>query len=52
MMKWEKFYRPGQPQWKYSMWKFEDFSATQILRQINFGHFEATKTAIFTMCAA
>ena len=27
------------------MWKFQDFSATQILREINFGHFEASKTA-------
>ena len=27
------------------MWKFQDFSATQILREINFGHFEVSKTA-------
>ena len=25
--------------------KFQDFSATQILREINFGHFEDPKTA-------
>ena len=34
-------YRPGQPNWEYPMWKFQNFSATQILREINFGHFEA-----------
>ena len=22
-------YRPGQPNWEYAMWKFQDFSATQ-----------------------
>ena len=32
-------YRPGQPNWEYTMWKYQDFSATQILREINFGHF-------------
>ena len=31
---------------------FKDFSATQILREINFGHFEAIKTAILTIIAA
>ena len=36
-------YRPGQPNWEYSIWKFQDFSATQILREINLGHFEAQK---------
>ena len=41
-------YRPGQPNWEYSMWKFQDFSATQILREIIFGHFEAPKTTILT----
>ena len=35
------FYRPGQPHWEYTMWDFQDSSATQILREINFGHFEA-----------
>ena len=34
-------YRPRQPDWKYTMWKFQDFSAAQILREINFVHFEA-----------
>ena len=41
-------YRPGQPNWEYTIWKFQDFCAPQILRQINFGHFEAPKTAILT----
>ena len=31
------------------MWKLQDFSATQILREINFGHFEAPKIAIVTI---
>ena len=34
------------------MWKFQDLSAIQILREINFGHFEASKTAILTIWAA
>ena len=38
-----------QPNWVYTMWKFQDFSATQILREINFGHLEAPKTAILTL---
>ena len=32
-----KIYRPGQPNWEFTMWKFQDFSATQILCEINFG---------------
>ena len=39
-------YRPGQPNWEYTMLKFQDSSGTQILRKNNFGHFEAPKTAI------
>ena len=31
------------------MWKFQDFSATQILREINFGHLDAPNTAILTI---
>ena len=31
------------------MWKFWDFSAIQILREITFGHLEAPKTAILTV---
>ena len=42
-------YRPGLPNWEYTMWKFQDISATQILGQIKFGHFEAPKTAILTI---
>ena len=34
------------------MWKFQDISATQILREINFGHFEAPKAAILNNLAA
>ena len=45
-------YRPGQPDWKYAMCKLKDLSDSQILREINFGHFEAAKTAILTICAA
>ena len=26
-----------------TVWKFQDFSATQILNEIDFGHFEAQK---------
>ena len=40
-------YRPGQPNWEYTMWKFQDFSATQILCEVNFGHFEALKKCHF-----
>ena len=39
-------YRPGQPNWGYTMWKFQDFSTIQILREIILGHFEAPKTAM------
>ena len=41
--------RPEQPNWEYTRWKFRCFSATQILREINFGHFEAPKTAVLTI---
>ena len=34
------------------MWNFQDFSPTHILREINFGHFEAQKTAILTILEA
>ena len=37
-------YRPGQSNWECTMWKFQDYYATQILREINFGHFQAPKT--------
>ena len=47
--KFSPMYRPGQPNWEYTMRKFQDFSATQILREINVGHFEAQKIAILTI---
>ena len=28
-------YRPGQPNWEYTMWKFQDFSVTKMLREID-----------------
>ena len=34
---------------KFDYGKFQDFSATQFLRDINSGHFEAPKTAILTI---
>ena len=40
------YYKPGQPNWEFTMSKFQDFSSPQILREINFGYFEAAKTAI------
>ena len=45
-------YRPGQPNWEYTLWKLQDFFVTQIFRENNFGHFEAPKTAILTIWAA
>ena len=36
----------------HTMWKIQDFSVTQILREINFGHFEAQRTDILTILAA
>ena len=36
-------YRPGQPIWEFTMWKFQDLSNTQILCKMKFGHFEAPK---------
>ena len=35
-----------------SLWNFQDFSATLILREINFNHFEAPKPAILTILPA
>ena len=35
--------------WNTQCEKFQDFSATQFLRDINLGHFEAPKTAILTI---
>ena len=35
-----------------TMWKFYDFSITQILRQINFRDFRSAKSAIFAILEA
>ena len=45
-------YRPGQPNWEYTIWKFQDFSATQNLRKINFGYFQASNAATLTFWVA
>ena len=42
----------GQRLRNCTMWKFSNFSATQILREINFGHIIAPKTAILTTLVA
>ena len=34
-----------------TIWKFKDFSAIQILREIPFGYFEAPKIAVLTIWA-
>ena len=31
---------------KFTMWKFQDFPITQILREINFGIYRSAKSAI------
>ena len=36
----------------YTVWKFHDFSAAQILREINFDHFKAPKSVILTILGA
>ena len=36
----------------HRVWKLKDFSANQILREINFGPFEEPKSAILTILAA
>ena len=32
----QDYYRLAQPNWEYTIWKFQDFFAVQILREINF----------------
>ena len=39
--------RLGQPDWEFSMWKFNDISDTQILREINFLWFQKVKNCHF-----
>jgi len=34
------------------MWKVQDWSPTQVVREINFSHLEAPKTDILTILAA
>ena len=34
------------------MWQFQNFSVTNILPEIDSGHFEATKTAVLTIWVA
>ena len=48
---WKKMYKPGQPNWEYTRWKFQDFSASQILSEINFWNFEAPKNCRFIWAA-
>ena len=36
----------------YTVWKFHDFSITQILREINFGHSRSARFAILTQSEA
>ena len=46
------YYRPGQPNWENTMWKFQDFYATQNSCEINFGDFEAPQNAVLNKWAA
>ena len=46
-----QLYRLWQPNGEYTMWKFQDFSATQVLGEINFGDIKGPKTAILTTYA-
>ena len=38
--------------WWSTVWKYQDFSATQILREINFEESKSSKNAIFTILEA
>ena len=38
--------------YQFTVWIFQDFSVTQILREINFGEFRSSKTAIFAIKGA
>ena len=43
----------GQPKRYFTaVWKFQDFSVTQILREINFGECRTSKTAFFAILRA
>ena len=45
-------FRGGGVNINYSVANFGNFPATQILREINFGHFAAPKTAVLTIWTA
>ena len=36
---------PSRSRFEITVWKFQDFSVTQILREINFGECRSSKTA-------
>ena len=36
----------------YTVWKFQDFSIAQILREINFGDSRSAKSAVFAIFGA
>ena len=36
----------------YTVWKFQDFSVILILREINFGEFRSSQTAVFAILGA
>ena len=42
------FYKDKKVLTKLTVWKFHDFSITQILREINFGDSTSAKSAILT----
>ena len=48
----EKFARLDLKHCTFTVWKLQNFSATEILREINFGHVEVSKTAIWTIYPA
>ena len=53
-------YSGGHKFWYYhlflgvlsTVWKFQEFSATQILREINFGECNSAQTAVFPILGA
>ena len=44
-----RFYRPGQLNWENTMWKCQDFAHIHNVHENDFGHFEVSKTAVFTI---
>ena len=45
-------YRPGQDNWEFWLWKFSNFPAILILREINFGWVQRVKTVISSILEA